>query len=221
MAKDKRIVVLGLGSFGAVLAKRLNKNGRRVTGVDMSRERVEELKEDLYEAVIADVTQREALEHLALDDAAAVVIALGEDIAQSLLATLHVKELGAKQIIVKGVTAEHGRLLKQLGVDRVVFPEVEMATQLAESLTWPNVLDLLNIDHQYSIMEVAVPESCVGETIRSADLRRRCGAWIVGIKDVMSGKLEMFPDPEFRFGEDQILLVIGKESALQSLRELK
>ena len=166
MAKEERFVVLGLGTFGAVLARRLHKNGRRVTGVDADRARVEELKDDLYEAVIADVTLRDALEHLSLNDARAVVIALGEDIAQSLLAVLHVKELGAKQVIVKGVTAEHGRLLKRLGVDRVVFPEEEMASQLAESLTWPNVLDLLNIDREYSVMEIAVPDSCVGETIR-------------------------------------------------------
>ena len=31
----------------------------------------------------------------------------------------------------------------------------------------------------------------------------------------------MFPDPDYRFGEDQILLVIGKETSLKSLRELK
>ena len=221
MANQDRFVVLGLGTFGAAVAQRLHKNGRRVTGVDSDRARVEELKDDLYEAVIADVTQRESLEHLALSDASGVIIALGEDIAQSLLATLHVKELGAKHVIVKGVTAEHGRLLKKLGVDRVVFPETEMAMQLAESLTWPNVLDLLNIDRDYSILEIAVPSSLVGETIRAADLRRRCGAWIVGVKDVLTGKLEMFPDPEFRFGVDQVLLVIGKEASLQTLRELE
>lgn len=221
MAKDERFVVLGLGTFGAVLARRLHKNGRRVTGVDTDRARVEALKDELYEAVIADVTARESLEHLSLPDATAVIIALGEDITRSLLATLHAKELGARRIVVKGVTAEHGRLLRALGVERVVFPEEEMAEQLAESLTWPNVLDLLNIDRDYSIMELAVPPSCVGETIRSADLRRRCGAWIVGVKDVLSGQLEMFPDPDYRFGEDQILLVIGKETALKSLRELQ
>jgi trk system potassium uptake protein TrkA len=103
----------------------------------------------------------------------------------------------------------------------VVFPEEELASQLADSITWPNVLDLLQIDREYSVMEIAVPDSLVGESLRSVDLRRRFGAWIVGVKDVLSGKLEMFPDPEYKFGSDQILLVIGKQAALQRLRDLQ
>ena len=84
-----------------------------------------------------------------------VVISMGEDITRSLLATLHAKELGAKHIIVKGVTAEHGKILKNLGVERVVFPEIEIATQLADRLTWPSFIDYLPIDPEYSFVEVA------------------------------------------------------------------
>lgn len=214
-------MVLGLGTFGGALARRLHKNHCRVTGVDADRNCVDALKDVLYEAVIANVTEREPLEQLSLPDAEAVIIALGEDITLSLLAALHAQELGSRRVVVKGVTSEHGRLLKHLGVDRVVFPEEEMAAQLADGLTWPNVLELLQIDPEYSVMELAVPDSCIGQTIRSVDLRRRYGAWIVGIKDVLSGKLEMFPDPEFRFSQDQIMLVIGKDEALKWLREME
>lgn len=221
MAASRRIVVLGLGTFGGALVRRLHTNGIRVTGVDADRERVELFKDSLYEAVIANVTDREALEQLSLSEADVVAIALGEDISQSLLATLHVKELGARRIFVKGVTPEHARLLKHVGAERVVIPEEEMAIQVADGLTWPNMLDLLRIDREYSVMELAVPESCVGETIRSADLRRQYGTWVVGVKDVLSGKLEMFPDPEYRFGADQFMLVIGKDAALENLRKLK
>lgn len=221
MAEVKRFVLLGLGSFGGALAARLHQNGCRVTGVDRNRERVEALKDVLYEAVIADVTQRDDLAQLNVEHATGVFIALGEDITRSLLATLHAKELGARRIVVKGVTQEHGRLLKHVGVQRVVFPEIEMAMQLADTETWPNVLDLLRIDPQHSFMEIAVPESIKGETLREADLRRRLGVWVVGIKDVLSGELKMFPDADFRFGEDQLLLVIGKEQALSQLREMK
>ncbi len=201
--------------------RRLHKNGIRVTGVDADRDRVELLKDALYEAVIASATDRDALEQLSLGDADVVAIALGEDISQSLLSTLHVKELGAKRILVKGVSPEHARLLKHVGAERVVIPEEEMAIQVADGLTWPNMLDLLRIDRDYSVMELAVPDSCVGESIRSSDLRRQYGAWIVGVKDVLSGKMEMFPDPDFRFGTDQIMLVIGKDTALESLRKIK
>lgn len=221
MAGYRRFVVLGLGTFGSALARRLKTNGCRVTGIDLDRDSVEALKDHLHEAVIGDVTDKETLEHLSVNQAEAVVIALGEDITRSLLCALHVKELKAKRVIVKGVTHEHGKLLKHLGVERVIFPEEEMATQLADGITWPNVLDLLQIDREYSVMEIAVPDSFVGQTLKGIDLRRQYGAWIVGVKDVLTSKLEMFPDPDHQFGVDQILLVIGKQESLKKLRDLE
>ena len=88
MAATKHFVVLGLGTFGNPLARRLAKNGCRVTGVDGDRDRVEAIKDVLYEAVIADVTDRNTLSQLSLEDVDAVFIGLGDDITPSLLAAL-------------------------------------------------------------------------------------------------------------------------------------
>lgn len=221
MADTKHFVVIGLGSFGAAVAQQLKKNGCRVTGIDSDEERVELLKEWLYEAVIGNATDREVLQHLSLDAATGVVISLGEDITLSLLATLHAKELGARNIVVKGVTPEHGKLLKSLGVARVIFPETEIALQLADQLTWPNVIDLLPIDPEYSFIEIAIPDSFVNRTLLEINLRRRFGVWVVGVKDVMTGKLEMFPDAEYKLLADQMLLVVGKTDDLKRIRELR
>ncbi len=218
MADNKHFVLIGLGSFGSALAKKLKANGCRVTGIDASANNVEDLKDFLYEAVIGDATQRESLETLGLNRATAVVISLGENITLSLLATLHAKELGAKHIYVKGVTAEHGRILKSLGVERVVFPEIEIATQLADRLTWPNVIDYLAIDPEYSFLEVAVPDQLVGKKLLESDLRKRYNVWVVGVKDVLSNKLTMFPDGDFKLSDDQMLLVVGKDSDMHKLR---
>lgn len=220
MAQNKHFVVVGLGSFGTALAQRLHANGCRVTGVDASKERVEDLKDVLYEAVIADATERSALQLLPLKDANAVFISMGEDIAQSLLATLHVKELGARHIIVKGVTHDHGRLLENLGVDRIIFPEEEIAVELADRMTWPNVIDFLPIDPEYSFMEIGIPDSFIGKSLMELKLRTRHGVWVVGVKDAMTGKLEMIPDGTYRLGVDQLLLVVGKQTDLDGLRDV-
>ena len=156
MAETKHFVVIGLGSFGSALAERLSVNGCRVTGMDQNKDAVEALKDVLYEAVIGDARERDSIAHLPVSTANGVFVSMGEDITQSLLATLHAKELGAKQVIVKGVTDEHARILKCLGVDRVIFPETEIARQLADRMTYPNVLDFLAIDPEYSFVEVAV-----------------------------------------------------------------
>ena len=220
MAPVKKFIMLGMGTFGSALATKLAANGCQVTGVDQRRERLDLLKNVLHEAVIGDSTDREVLENLPIRDATAVFISLGENISQSLLATLHVKELGARNVIVKGVTKEHGKILEHLGVDRVVFPEEEVARELADRMTWPNVLDYLPIDPEYSVAEVAMPGSLSGKTLAEANLRSRIGVHVMGLKDVMKGKFEMFPDGKTKLLEDQVLLVVGREAEIAALREL-
>ncbi len=213
--------MLGMGTFGAALATKLASNGCRVIGVDQRKERLEVVKNHIYEAVIGDSTERELLENLPIRDATAVFISLGESIATSLLATLHVKELGARNVIVKGVTHEHGKILEHLGADRVVFPEEEVARELADRMTWPNVLDYLPIDPDYSVAEIAMPASLSGKTLAEANLRSRIGVHVMGLKDVMTGRFEMFPDGKTRLLEEQVLLVVGREAELAALREMK
>jgi trk system potassium uptake protein TrkA len=220
MAVRKTFIMLGMGTFGAALATKLAANGCAVIGVDLRRERLEAVKNSIQEAVIGDSTDREFLENLPIKEATAVFISLGESLSQSLLATLHVKELGARNVIVKGVTKEHGKILAHLGVDRVVFPEEEVARELADRMTWPNVLDYLPIDPEYSVAEVAMPGSLSGRTLADANLRSTIGVHVMGIKDVMKGKFEMFPDGRTKLLEDQILLVVGREGEIAKLREL-
>jgi trk system potassium uptake protein TrkA len=214
MAEPRHFVVVGLGTFGHALAKQLTDNGCRVSGMDARKDRVEALKNTLYAAVIGDASEKDVVKHLPLAEASAVVVSLGEDITQSLLATLHVRELGARRIIVKGVSEEHGKILKSLGVERVVFPEMEVARQLGNKLTWPSIIDYLPIAPEYNFVEIAAPDSFPGKTMQELNLRRTFGVWVIGVKDALTGALEMFPDGEYRFRVDQILLVVGKQGDL-------
>jgi trk system potassium uptake protein TrkA len=190
------------------------------TGLDASRESVEDLKNVLYEAIIGDATERETMEHLPLKEANAVIVSMGEDIARSLLATLHAKEIGAHRIIVKGVTQEHGKLLKSLGVERVIFPEIEIAESLADRMSWTNVVDFLHIDPEYSFMEIAVPDSFAGKTLLDLNIRQAYGVWFVRVKDALTGKLTMSPAGDFKMQADQLLLVVGRQKDVGAIRNM-
>lgn len=218
---NKRFIVLGLGTFGAALATRLAEDGCRVTGVDRDERLVEAVKTSLYEAAVADVTDRDVLKSMLVHNADAVFISLGENIEMSLLSALACKELGAKRIIVKGVTREHGKILQHIGVERVVYPEVEMAQQLADAMTWPNLLDALKIDTDHSLAEIAVPMALSGKTLREADLRHKYGLTVLGVKDHLTGKLTLNPLGEFVLTDDQLLLVIGRREQLQEFQNVK
>ena len=217
---SKRFIMLGMGSFGSALASQLAANGCRVTGVDQRRDRLDAVKNTIHEAIIGDATDRELLENLPIKDSTSVFISLGETISRSLLATLHVKELGARDVVVKGVTKEHGKILSHLGANRVVFPEEMVAKELADKSSWPNVLDFLPIDPEYSVVEITVPESLEGKTLAEADLRSTVGVFVLGLRDVMQGRFQMFPEGRTKLIQDQILLVIGREEELARLREM-
>ncbi len=208
----KKFIVLGLGSFGSALARRLCDNGCLVTGVDGEEACVEPLRERLNEAIVGDVTDRSVLESLLVDKAEAVFISLGEMIERSIICALHVRELKARQIYVKGVSAEHGRILQALGVTRVIHPEYEMARELADQMTTPNILEYFRVDEEYGIAEIAVPDALVGQTLQSAELPRKFGLFVLGIKSTLhAGRWEMAPRPDHRFTDDQVILVMGKK----------
>ena len=221
MSKAKHFVLIGLGSFGTAVARRLSQNGCRVTGIDASPSHVEALKDVLYEALIGDATEKSAFDGLELAHVDTVIISLGEDMARSLLATLHAKECGAKRIVVKAVSRDHMKLLANMGVSRVVFPETDIAVQLADQLTWTNMLDLLAIDSEFSFMETAVPNSMSGQTLLEADIRKKYGIWVVGIRDALTQKLRMFPETNHVFTDDQAILLLGKTSDLEQFRNLE
>ncbi len=220
MAETKHFIVIGLGSFGAALATKLAQNGCRVTGVDNDRQHVEALKDVLYEAIIGDATSRDTVAQLPIKSASSIFISMGENITLSLLATLHAKQEGARRIVVKGVTKEHGAILESLGVERVVFPEIEIAQSLADRATWPNVIDFLPIDVDYAFVEIAVPDSLTGKSLMDLRLRQRYEVWVVGIKNALNGKLDMFPDGPYVLGPDQMLLIVGKKDELARLQKL-
>jgi len=91
--------------------------------------------------------------------------------------------------------------------------------QLADRLTWPSVIDFLSIDSECSFVEIAMPDSMLGKKLMDTDLKKKYGLWVIGVKDAMTGKLTMFPDADFKFATDQMILFVGKEKDVRRFRE--
>ncbi|NHA13477.1 TrkA family potassium uptake protein [Thioalkalivibrio sp. XN279] len=130
--KHSRFVVIGLGRFGSALAKRLAKNGHRVTGVDVDEEAVQAVEDCLANALVADGADEEVLKTLDLPNAAAVFISLGDHANRSIVATMFALELGAQRVMVKGIDALHAKILRKLGKVEVFFAEEAMARYIAD-----------------------------------------------------------------------------------------
>jgi len=213
----KRCAVIGLGRFGFHLTKSLYERGNEVLAIDRSKEVVQKVKDHCSKAVMADATDRETMEALNIFDVDFAVVGLGSPLDHSVLVTLHLREMGIKEIIVKAISEEHGKILQMLGASEVVYPEKDMAMKLAASLSSPNLLDHLPLMPGFSIVELACPNSFVGKTIKELQLRNNYGIQIIAIKELVPERISSMPTPDFTLKDSDILVIMGSDESLEKI----
>jgi len=180
--KKQTFAVIGLGRFGSAMARTLTELGQDVVGIDSDEERVQRHADVIRSAVQLDANDERALRAVGVQDVDVAVISIGENIEASLLAVMLVKDLGVRRIIAKAVTTLHGRILERIGVNRVIFPEREMAIRVAHSLVVPNVLDYIELSRDFSIIEIPAPRDFAGKSLKELALRNRYGLTLIAIK---------------------------------------
>lgn len=214
----KDFAVIGLGRFGASVARTLASMGYNVLGVDSHEELVQAIAPSITHAVQADATDEETLKALGIRNFDVVVVAIGNDLEASILVTLTLKELGVKQVIAKASTELHGKVLTRIGADRVVFPERDMGMRLAQSLVSTNILDYIELSPEYSIVELTAGRAA-GKTLRDLDLRARYGVNVMALR--RGQKIIVAPLADDEIAQDTVLVVIGHNDNLRRLeREL-
>ena len=141
----KHVAVIGLGRFGFSVAKTLAKYGSEVIAIDREEERVKKVSEFVSYAVQLDAMDEKALRSVGVQNVDTAIVSIGENIEASILVVMLLKEIGIRNIIAKAVTTLHGKVLENLGVQRIIFPERDMAIRVAHSLIRPNVLEQLEL----------------------------------------------------------------------------
>jgi trk system potassium uptake protein TrkA len=164
-----KYIVFGLGNFGKALSIRLTELGHEVIGIDNSMEKVEKLKEKITHVICMNSTDKESVSSLPLKDCDAVIVAIGEDEAASLLTTALLKQLNVKRIIGRVVSELQQTVLEAMNIDEYIMPETESAERFAMRLDNINILDSFKISEKYSIVETKVPEKYVGKLLEEAN----------------------------------------------------
>lgn len=216
----QQFVVIGLGMFGSNVAKTLYDAGMEVIVLDRDKELVQRAKEYASRAMVADVTNKEVLQSLGLDEKDVAVIAMGESLEASILTTLYLKEMGIKHIIAKANEEDHGKILSQLGAAEVIFPEKDVAIRLAQRISAKNIIDYIPFVEGYSIQEVAPSKKIVGHKIRDLELRKKFGVQIIAIKDMIEDKVELVINPDKVIKDSDLMILLGKNSDLERIQSL-
>jgi len=143
-----------------------------------------------------------------------VVVAIGEDIQASILTTLILKEMGIPTTVVKAVNDLHGKVLKKIGADKVVYPERDMGQRVAHHLISSNIIDYIELSADYSIVEIKVSTQMIGKSLKQLDIRAKYGCNVIAIKQ--NEQLIIPPIAEEPLRMDDILVIVGKNSNLQT-----
>ena len=214
----KSFVVIGLGLFGSSVARQLCALGAEVLAIDTNFDLVQQVSTDVTNAVVADARDQEVLRALGVHECDGAVIAIGDDLAGSVLATMNVKELGIGYVVCKAHDETHRRVLEKLGADKVLIPEKEVADKLARSLTSHNVLDFIELSSDYGIVELPAPRAWVGKNLMELNVRAKLGLNIIAIE--RNEKISVSPRAEFQIAKDDILVVLGDYDSLTLMQEL-
>lgn len=177
----KQFAIIGLGTFGYYLATRLYEKGHDILAMDKDPTLVQKIKDSVSQAVVADAADPRTVESLFIKEMDAAVVCIGTDISASILVTLNLKDIGIQKIYAKAITDSHGRILRKVGADEILFPERDLAVSLAEKLHNPSVLDYLPFLEGYSIIELASPDDFVGKDLKALDLINRYGVQVLAI----------------------------------------
>lgn len=212
-ASQKQYVVLGLGVFGSTIAKTLSKHDCEVLAIDRDIKCVERLADIVTQAVQADITDKEALAAAGVGDCDVAIIAVGSHLEEAIMALINVKELGAPFVIAKAKNKRSQEILLKVGADKVVRPEKEIGEQTAKSLLSQNIIDLIDIDSDFSIAEINAPEKWVGKTFKELDLRTKYGINVIGVRQKSHNKLNISPSAEYVVEKnDHMILVADQET---------
>jgi trk system potassium uptake protein len=213
-----RYAVIGLGKFGATVVRTLHERGHEVVAIDRDRGRVQEVRDTSTQAIEANCTDQDTLRALGLHDADAVVVSLGEQMDASILVTLYLKELGLREIVVKAVSEDHGKILHLIGATEIVHPERDTARRVARGLGLRSIVEYLPLAADSSLVEVQVPAEFLGKTLAELEIRKRFQVLVVAIK--RGEGLVIATGGDERLVAGDILVLIGKDSDLDKVGRL-
>ena len=157
--KQKQFLVLGLGRFGRSVAIKLTELGHEVLAVDNDEAKVNDIADQVTQAMQADCTDEDTMRSLDPGGFDAAVVAIGTNVRDSVLVSLLCKEAGVPLVIAKAMDELHGKLLTKIGVDRVIYPERDMGERLAHALVNPGMMEMMALSGDCSLAEILTPQA--------------------------------------------------------------
>lgn len=227
-----QIAVIGLGSFGYKIAITLASMGAEVIAVDINPSLVDDIKERVHHAVVADSSDEKVLRSIGVSEVDTAVNAIGENIEISIMTTAILRRLGVSKIVARAISPTHAEVLREIGASRVIQIEDQMGEVVAKSLVASNVFQHISFPSGYTLVEMETPRSFIGKSLQDLDLRNKYNVLCVAIQrkvpsiddkghSLMKNTIHPAPDPHDKIHENDTLVLAGSEPGIEKMLVLK
>lgn len=151
----KRVVIIGGGSVGYLLAKRLEQANMRVIIIEQDKERCNFLANNLKTSLVfhGDGTDVELLESEDVGSADAIITVTNND-EKNLLCSMLIKQISPGKIITRVSKAQSAQMFERAGIDVIVSPRQSA------------IKELLNRVQAHDVDILAIIEGGKGEVLR-------------------------------------------------------
>lgn len=226
----KQFAVIGLGRFGWRVAVTLAEAGAEVLAIDRDPTLVQEIAPFVSHAAAVDTTDERAMRALHIETMDAAVVAIGENVEASILTVSLLAEIKTPLIIARAFTGVQARILEKVGASRVVYPEDEVAVNVANGLMSEHILDYIALPGRQSVVRMEVPDKFVGRTLQELHLRARFGVTVVSIlrarptgapDETMTpdGLVVHVPGPDHLLHKDDVMILFGSAESIRKLED--
>lgn len=220
MTKTKRVLIIGLGRFGAALIQELWEAGLEVLVLDCDADAIERSKDRTSAAFVGDATDPDVLSGIGVGELDSVVVSFGRYFEVSVLCVSSLAQLGVPHIIARAETLRQGSILKTVGATRVIQLESDMGKRFAKELIAPVTEELLEVAEHYHVLPWQASGPLVGSTLGEARLRQRFDINVIGYR--RRGEREPsgerprihIPTGDYRIQEGDSLLIVGEENSV-------
>lgn len=210
------VVIFGAGRFGTAIAEELFAADAEVMIIDKNYELIQDLSDHVTTAVQCDLTEERSVKELGLNTFDIAIIAIGGDLESSIIATMSAKEHKIPRVIAKASSSLHAKILKRLGADQIVFPEVDMGERLARHLSGNNILEYIHLSEEYSILEMKVLHQWLGKNLIELDFRNKYNLNVVALK--RNNKIIISDLTKKELQNEDLLVLIGEREAIEKIQ---
>lgn len=216
MTIKSQVCVIGLGKFGYKFGTSLRGLNYNVIGIDSNHINIQRAQKIFSQVYEADVSQKQALEQIGFSEITHALISVGESVATSAMTTMYLKELNVPNVWVKAINEDHAKLLRKIGADEVIIPEHIAASQLADRIDIPGIIQRLPFDSNMIIREITI-EKFANKSLREIDLTNTLNCQIIAVKKNNESHYRYIPKADDILFQGDTVVVIGTRKSLSKI----